>query len=380
MLMSGSTMTSHPRKDNDHSRFTNKTPHFFKVILKEAIRDGKLGIPRNFVRKHGKRLPSPIKLEVPSGAIWQVELRKCDDMVWLQKGWKEFAEYYSLELGDFVVFRYEGNAYFHVLIFDKSASEIEYPYTITEDDDDDMSVELCVDISASRKNKEKSHLPCGPCPQPHKKTRTDSPNQPGTNLKFEILSSCNSPDDPKSRRIKDGNLKKVETSHRSTGQVDATKGVEGITAQRSMKTELLSCVQQLTATEKAHSYQRAGAFKSTGNPFFIAVMRPSFVRDYYRMSIPTNFARKFLKMQNGNLTLCDSAGKTWPAKYYRGPKDKNLSAKVNGGWRAFARDNNLDVGDICVFELIKHPDILMKVVIIYQVVKDAIKARWPLIE
>ncbi|KAM7506962.1 hypothetical protein LguiA_017415 [Lonicera macranthoides] len=47
--------------------------------------------------------------------------------VWLQEGWKEFSNHYSIGLWQFLVFRYEGNSHFHVLIFDMSASEIEYP-------------------------------------------------------------------------------------------------------------------------------------------------------------------------------------------------------------------------------------------------------------
>ncbi|XVF61914.1 hypothetical protein PTKIN_Ptkin08bG0173100 [Pterospermum kingtungense] len=351
-------MSSHTRRDNGPSKFTSKTPHFFKVILGEAIRDGKLGIPRNFVRKHGNRLPTTIQLEVPSGATWQVQLTKFDETMWLQKGWQEFAEHYSLKFGCFLVFRYEGNGRFHVLVFDKSASEIEYPCTNTDEDDDEMSVGRCNDDSASRKRKEKSNFPC---PRPHKKIRTDSPNQPGNDLK-----------------IKPGNLEKVEKSRCSTEQLDATKGVGGTTAPRSVKAEVLSCSQQLTAIEKAHAIQRVSDFKCTGNPVFMVVMQPSFVNNGYRMVIPWNFAQKYLTTQKGNLTLCDSSGKTWPSKYIViiRPKVKKAYAYMHGGWRAFAEDNNLVVGDICVFELIKHLEILLKVVI-FPVAENASKACRP---
>ncbi|XVF61913.1 hypothetical protein PTKIN_Ptkin08bG0173000 [Pterospermum kingtungense] len=178
-------MSSHTRRDNGPSKFTSKTPHFFKVILEEAIRDGELGIPRNFVRKHGNRLPSTIQLEVPSGSTWQVQLTKCDETVWLQKGWQEFAKHYSLKFGYFLVFRYEGNGRFHVLVFDKSASEIEYPRTKTEEEDDDDATSFgrCDGVSVSRKSKEKPNLPC---PRPYKKIRTDSHNQTGKYWKFAM--------------------------------------------------------------------------------------------------------------------------------------------------------------------------------------------------
>ncbi|KAK8263955.1 hypothetical protein V6Z11_D12G074700 [Gossypium hirsutum] len=300
--------------------FTSKTPHFLKVILQESLRDGILGIPRKFVRKYGNQLSSPVKLEVPSGAIWQVELAKTDERVRLQNGWREFAEHYSLELGSFVVFRYEGNDHFHVLIFDKSASETDYPHTSTEGND------------VSRKSKEKSHLPC---PLPQKKMRIDSSNQHEQNSKLEVLSSGTSPD-----------------------------------AQRSVKTKAFSCVQRLAAIEKAHAVQIASAFESTENPVFMIVMQPSYVRG--RMFIPSDFARKFLTVHKSNLTLCNSTGKTWNAKLYY-PANKKPNAHLYGGWREFVEDNHLNVGDICVFELIKYTEILMKVQI-YLGVKNASKA------
>ncbi|KAK8263956.1 hypothetical protein V6Z11_D12G074700 [Gossypium hirsutum] len=273
-----------------------------------------------FVRKYGNQLSSPVKLEVPSGAIWQVELAKTDERVRLQNGWREFAEHYSLELGSFVVFRYEGNDHFHVLIFDKSASETDYPHTSTEGND------------VSRKSKEKSHLPC---PLPQKKMRIDSSNQHEQNSKLEVLSSGTSPD-----------------------------------AQRSVKTKAFSCVQRLAAIEKAHAVQIASAFESTENPVFMIVMQPSYVRG--RMFIPSDFARKFLTVHKSNLTLCNSTGKTWNAKLYY-PANKKPNAHLYGGWREFVEDNHLNVGDICVFELIKYTEILMKVQI-YLGVKNASKA------
>ncbi|KAG8474660.1 hypothetical protein CXB51_031186 [Gossypium anomalum] len=212
------------------------------------------------------------------------------------------------------------------------AADIIDPYTSNEADDD-MFVELIDDVSVSRKSKEKSHLPC----LPQKKMRIDSSNQHGQNSKLEVLSSGTSPD-----------------------------------AQRSVKTKAFSCVQRLAAIEKAHAVEIASAFESTENPVFMIVMQPSYVRGTCRMFIPSDFARKFLTVHKSNLTLCNSTGKTWHAKLYH-PANKKPNAHLCGGWREFVEDNHLNVGDICVFELIKHPEILMKVQI-YPVVKNASKA------
>ena len=66
-------------------------------------------------------------LTAPYGGIWQVELKKTDNNIWFCNGWQDFVEYHFICYDYFLVFRYEGNLSFHVLIFDKTATEILYP-------------------------------------------------------------------------------------------------------------------------------------------------------------------------------------------------------------------------------------------------------------
>ena len=87
--------------------------------------------------------------------------------------------------------------------------------------------------------------------------------------------------------------------------------------------------------------------------------------------IPTNFTTEFLKENLGDITLCTVDGKTWSANYWRYiSEDKYTKAVLYNGWRAFRQDNKLQVGDVCVFELIKQTEILLKVVI-YRVSEDS---------
>lgn len=129
--------------------------------------------PRKFVTKYGDSLSSPVLLMVPSGSTWHVELIKSDGDVWLQNGWKEFAEHYSLKHGHFLVFKYQGDCNFQVLIFDMSASEIEYPHISPnmdrdevcqepnkEEDAKDDSVEVLYETPRVRKTRQNSQTPC----------------------------------------------------------------------------------------------------------------------------------------------------------------------------------------------------------------------------
>ncbi|XP_048134572.1 putative B3 domain-containing protein Os08g0325100 isoform X1 [Rhodamnia argentea] len=101
--------------------------HFFKIILSDTLESGKLGIPKSFLRRCGKDLSNSVLLQVPAGSTWTIELEKRNnDMVSLWKGWREFMEYYSVGHGHLIVFEYKGNSTFCVIIFNKSASEIDY--------------------------------------------------------------------------------------------------------------------------------------------------------------------------------------------------------------------------------------------------------------
>ncbi|KAJ9160081.1 hypothetical protein P3X46_025515 [Hevea brasiliensis] len=131
---------------------------FLKFILENTVKDGKLMIPRKFARQYANSLSNPVTLKLPSGAAWQVELLKNERDIWFDKGWKEFAQHYSLDLGDTVVFKYEKDSHFHVFICDQNGIEIEYPseLNVEEDEDEDEDkdiIELVCEKSVSKKAK-----------------------------------------------------------------------------------------------------------------------------------------------------------------------------------------------------------------------------------
>ncbi|KAL9267531.1 B3 domain-containing protein [Drosera capensis] len=69
-----------------------------------------------------------VQCSAPQCSEWcGMESRKRNGGARLEEGWKEFVSFYSIVLGHFILFRYDGNSRFHVVIFDMSACEIEYP-------------------------------------------------------------------------------------------------------------------------------------------------------------------------------------------------------------------------------------------------------------
>ncbi|XP_058008068.1 B3 domain-containing transcription factor VRN1-like [Hevea brasiliensis] len=321
-------------------------PHFFKIILDDTIHEKKLCIPRKFVRKYGKDLSSPVLLEVPCGRIWQVELTKCDGEIWLQNGWQEFMEYYSLAHGSFIVFEYnKRNCHFNAIIFDKSASEIDYPISVTNGDDKEPNNiqeeiqepkiiketenDASADFVLCRKTKEKSPLSS---PRPEKMTKVENPTE-NTSL------------------------------HCPGKQVEGESGYGGISGQKQTSYKIVA---RLNVKEKRKALNRARTNFKSKNPFFLVAMQPSYVRPGEKLTIPRSFAMKYFpKKHDGDATLNGLNGRAWSVKYYVHTAARNgeTTAKITKGWRVFAQDNHLEVGDVCAFELIKSTKTTFKVAI-----------------
>ncbi|KAJ6342985.1 hypothetical protein OIU78_010829 [Salix suchowensis] len=327
--------------DAKPSVFVAKPPHFFKVILEDSLREGKLMLPQKFVTRYGMDLTNLAHLKV-HGEAWEIELTKCDGKVWLQKGWKEFAEHYSVACDHFLVFEYEGNCDFRVLIFDNSATEMDYPLKNNHEErmEESNSVEILDNFSPSRRTRKESPLPC---PRSHKMGRTNSTFETGTCSKLNT----------RSRGMKSKKKAKLRCSVRGLDEEESIRG-----GRRLSHTGANANMRPLTSYEKAKALGRARAFKSE-NPFFKAAMRPSYVHTSYRLCVPSSFARKYFTKNHGYVTLSVLDGRTWPVKYCNRTKSRVVFCH---GWMAFAKDNKLAVGDFCIFELINITEMSFKVV------------------
>ncbi|KAJ0962776.1 hypothetical protein J5N97_027898 [Dioscorea zingiberensis] len=113
--------------------------------------------------------------------------------------------------------------------------------------------------------------------------------------------------------------------------------------------------------ELNRAIDRSEAFRSA-NPFTTLVMRDSYCYHHFQLNLPFGFARQHLPRTNTKMTLWDPNGRSWPVAYlyYR------RRAGMRSGWNRFSYENNLERGDVCIFELIR-PDEMR--VHIYRVVE-----------
>ena len=80
-------------------------------------------IPDKFEQHFRGLIANNAKLESRCGYTFDVEVAKNLGKVVLQTGWKEFVTAHDLNMGDFLVFKYDGTSRLKVFIFDLSCCE-----------------------------------------------------------------------------------------------------------------------------------------------------------------------------------------------------------------------------------------------------------------
>ncbi|KAG2328346.1 hypothetical protein Bca4012_037557 [Brassica carinata] len=111
----------------------------------------------------------------------------------------------------------------------------------------------------------------------------------------------------------------------------------------------------VTADERERAISAAKAYEPT-NPFFRVVLRPSYLYRGCIMYLPSGFAEKYLSGIAGFIKL-QLGEKQWPVRcLYKAGR-----AKFSQGWYEFTLENNIGEGDVCVFELLRTRDFVLKV-------------------
>ncbi|OWM66299.1 hypothetical protein CDL15_Pgr013516 [Punica granatum] len=298
------------------SFFHPTAPHFFKIILQQTIRTGKLVVPKKFVRKYGKdlSLSNAVILKVPNGDAWEVELRKGASDVWLQKGWLDFANFYSIKHGYFLVFKYEPGSSngFDVVVFDKSATEIEYPM---------KSKSLPGRMLQSYLGQHKSG-------------------------KMELLVSGD----------KNGPCHII---FQHIGLKNVSLKVSIFRAPRVADSRILRSQAKKKQKIAQSSEFQLVAFISERRPSFQMVMTEGILSHRF-LRIPTRFAKEQinLKLQKQMATL-QIEDRSWPVKLIISGHPCP-QVMFSGGLGAFLKDNSLKAGDLCTFELIQKAEIVFR--------------------
>ncbi|XP_048134570.1 B3 domain-containing transcription factor VRN1-like isoform X2 [Rhodamnia argentea] len=313
---------------------------FFKIILSDALASGKLGIPKSFLRRCGKDLSNSVLLKVPGGSAWTVELEKCNnDMVTLWKGWREFMEHYSIGHGHLLIFKYKGNSTFRVIIFNKSASEIDYSSSSgktsylgrelpSPETEDVVETEHLEDVAAHQRVRIEPHL-------------LYSRLSPGYSTRGSEVPIGTDPEGPNLSQAQAG---QTDMNKQPTCRMSHSELVfHGPTLPRPLTTPGL-----------------VGKLDSE-HPFFKMAIQRSYTN---RLYIPGEFFMQHI--QEKQRATLRYANRSWSVRLIRGSRRVGGAPYLSfsAGWSAFARETHLHVGNVCVFKLLDRNDIVFEVSIL----------------
>ncbi|CAN7047737.1 unnamed protein product [Brassica oleracea var. botrytis] len=317
-------------------------------------------VPDKFVSKFKDELSVAVALTVPDGHVWRVGLRKADsNKIWFQDGWQEFVDRYSIRIGYLLIFRYEGNSAFSVYIYNLSHSEINYHSSalmdtahthlkrarLFEDLEDEDAAEVVYPSSSvypsSQQHPEVTVAAIKGYASPAIQSFFAGPP-----VKAEEATPTPKVTKKRGRKKKNAVPEEVNSSApRDDDPESRSKFYESASARK----------RTVTAEERERAINAAKTFEPT-NPFFRVVLRPSYLYRGCIMYLPSGFAEKYLSGISGFIKV-QLGEKQWPVRcLYKAGR-----AKFSQGWYEFTLENNLGEGDVCVFELLRTRDFVLKV-------------------
>ncbi|KAM0861644.1 hypothetical protein ACQ4PT_045752 [Festuca glaucescens] len=274
---------------------------YFLVLMMGDFQDGMI-IPEELVRHLKGEIPEKIKLQTRNDQSHIIAVAKNQEKLVLTVGWSQFVESYDLQMGDTIIFKYNGNSEFSVIIFDKLGCE--------------KALSAVVD----------------PFLPPVQERRTNATET----VKKDSFSSEDGhgledlPGSNYTVRKKKMRLSSIQKEHLKDGYITTRK-------------TKLTLNQMEEVKQKIHSIH-------SEIPIFVAVMGKSNIDSKCFLTFPSHYAEKYLREET-RLYL-QLLGKEWEVSVT--DNSARHEKKLGSGWQKFVKDNNLKMGDICLFELLSN--------------------------
>ncbi|XP_027092257.2 B3 domain-containing protein Os01g0723500 isoform X1 [Coffea arabica] len=338
----------------------DKKPHFL-VGFNPSSSSEALKLPFKFKKHIDGTTPGTAFLLGPSGNTWYANLTQQNDDLFLQDGWVAFVRDHSLESGDSLVFRYDGNLHFTVQVFDKSSCEKESTFSCEcSQSPSNYNCRLM-----KKRDRENSALLDCIIEGIPKRVRTSQVNTQCITTIHELnrdLTDKNECSEEEagyfSERCQEPNfLNQIENGsctlkNSVTIAVPSVRNSEATTGERTGKEDLL-----LSAAE---AERVARAFTSS-LPCFMKVMKRFNISGSYTLNVPYQFAMAHLPKCKVKIVLHNLKGESWTINSIPTTRVQT-SHTFCGGWLGFVRDNNINEGDICIFELVHKCELRVHIV------------------
>lgn len=325
-----------PKVDGSPASPHRQINHFFKIFLPN-LSSKQLKIPPAFHPHVEGEAPARFYLKGPSDYIWGVDLVKRADGLFFADGWEKFVFDHSLAAGDFLLFKYNGSSTLSVVVFDNTACEKEGAFIARPTCDEKFAFSLDLRVK-EEENKEKTVVV-----GMNQSLKRNAEQSMTSERLISFSMACTGSDHFRSSSDLIDNEFECSNDVNFMLESSQTK-VHG--PRKRVVRGFLSQRRPTTQEEIDDALARAQSFRSN-KPFFLMVMKGSYVYHGFYLSLPASFPHKHLPNCNGPLFLHDPSKRHWTVNflYSRRPA-------LSGGWGKFAVGNNLEADDVCVFELV----------------------------
>ncbi|PUZ37958.1 hypothetical protein GQ55_9G158400 [Panicum hallii var. hallii] len=304
---------------NDHcnNHTDNQCKRFFKVLIGDFRK--RLVLPDKLALHFRGKIARSIKLESRSGHTFDVQVAKNSGRLVLQSGWESFVSAHGLKMLDFLVFKYDGISRMKVLIFDPSGCDKVPTCFVTKN------------TNNCRQKKEES---------------------------FDISSNS-----AKIANISSSSCSPSESSGGSTSSEEHEA--------HSVPSYILPRGTSLTNVQNKKLEKKVQAICSEIPIYGCVIKTTNISGEHQHMRFSAKYSEAYLPFIKRTLML-RRHGKSWDVMcHLQVPSGQYQFQKLGKGWRRFARDNNLQVGDLCLFELLK-TKYTMKVHVVREFVENEI--------
>lgn len=286
-------------------------------------------IPPAFHKHFDGNVPQQSHIQTPAGT-WLVDVKKGKDGFFFQKGWKQFVHDNGLKLGEFLIFQYAGNSKFYVDMYGRHGCKKEFVIAARRSE---RPLEKGQGNEIRRTNASSKYVGSS---TRHRKQGMDYQNLKGSadeNKTSQATVSIKS--------------EPIDVELETAMDIDDSIRNTNVRETLSLQAEVVNRMQP--------SARKAANKHSSKHPFFRIVLTETYVNRGI-LHIPMTFVKNYIKIKKSTVKLQVSK-RLWSVKWIH----NYCSSRFSQGWTEFVRQNDLKMGDVCVFELIKTDDIVMKV-------------------
>lgn len=340
---------------------TARRPHFLDAFQPDSSSE-RLKLPCKFIKHLEGKTSGSVLLIGPSEKIWHVDLIQQNDSLFFHNGWPEFVRDHFIECGDMLVFRYDGSLQFTVQVFDQSACEKEGAYHANCSQDprnidknmgkkrervhETASSDIFVEAEPKKMKTQSSEVNLE-CITNSRKAVVEISDKEGSYHEEMAIDETFQEPIPKTEKC--GSPSKISAI--PTDATPCSGKPEATPKNRTSTNDEKKLPSKGSRIKSTHDEEKVARSFTSSFPYFVRIMKKFNISGSYTLKIPYKFSMEHLPKCKIKVVLHNLKGEHWTVNSV--PTTKvHTSHTLCGGWMAFVRGNDINMGDICIFELV----------------------------